>query len=181
MDNRSKMKRGFLIAGVIVGLVVLWDGLSRVLPSSVDYRGEKIKLTRFYLDYDDYKNDPENIDPSETARVQRLVSEAPIAHSYRNRREASAAVGEIKFPGYGAGGFGDDWKHSPITGFSVEIPRAGAERYFIFRQSGEAYELIDDFVDSSMPGINHVEEKDGNLIYSMAGKEQKLVRPLQGR
>jgi hypothetical protein len=175
------MKRRVLIAFVVIGAVVLWAGLRRVVPSSIEYRGEKIKLTRFYLDYDEYKNDPDNIDPSETARVQRLVSEAPIAHSFRSRQQAVAAVFEIKFPGYGAGGFGDGGKHDSITGFSVEVPRSNMDRYFVFRDNGGTYELIDDFVDSSMPGINHVEEQRGNLVYSMDGKDRKLVRPPQNK
>jgi hypothetical protein len=61
-------------------------------------RGEKIKLTKAYADYDDYKNDPENIDPSETERVQRLVLSAPIAKTYGSRLEASKAIGQIAFP-----------------------------------------------------------------------------------
>jgi len=172
------MKRNpFIIIGVI-SAVALWLGLTRMLPSSIDYRGEKIKLTRLYLSYEDYKDDPDNIDPSETARVQRLVSEAPIAPIFKNRAEAVRAVFDIKFPGYGAGGFGDDFRHSAITGLSVEIPRSGANRYFTFRVNGEAYELIDDFTDSTMPGITHVEERDGNLFYSMERSDRKLVRPI---
>lgn len=73
--------------------------------NEIDYRGEKIRLTKSYSDFDDYKNDPENIDPSETARVQRLVMEAPIEREFNSLLDASKAVGEIGFPGYGSGGF----------------------------------------------------------------------------
>jgi len=30
----------------------------------IDYRGERIKLSKSYYDFDTYKNDPDNIDPS---------------------------------------------------------------------------------------------------------------------
>jgi hypothetical protein len=73
--------------------------------NGIDYRGEKIRLTKAYADYDDYKNDPENIHPSETERVQALVLGAPIAKTFGSRPEASKAVGQIVFPGYGGGGF----------------------------------------------------------------------------
>jgi hypothetical protein len=53
--------------------------------SEIDYRGERIKLTKSYADFDDYKNDPENIDPSATERVQRLVLGAPIAKTFGSR------------------------------------------------------------------------------------------------
>ena len=172
------MKRGLIIVAAVVGVAFLWLALLRIVPSSVDYRGEKIKLTRFYLDYDDYKNDPDNIDASETARVQRLVSEAPIAHAFASRKDAASAVFEIKFPGYAAGGFGDGKPDSDLLGFMIEIPRSERGRYFLFRKNGAGYVLIDDFLDSSMPGISHVEEVNGNLVYSMDGRPERLVRPL---
>ena len=73
--------------------------------NEIDYRGERIKLTKAYADYADYKNDPKNIDPSETERVQRMVLGALIAKTFGSRLEASKAIGQIAFPGYGSGGF----------------------------------------------------------------------------
>jgi hypothetical protein len=172
------MKRTLFIAGALVVVAVTYAVLVRVLPSSVDYRGEKIKLTRFYFDYDDYKNDPDNIDASETARVQQLVSEAPIAHSFATLQDLGKAVFEIKFPGYAAGGFGDGKRDSELVGFVIEIPRADKGRYFLFRKTAAGYVLLDDFLDSTMPGINRVEESGGNLIYSMDGHAERLIRPI---
>src|ERR1700690_1844847 len=177
--SRHLMKKGLVIAGALVAASVAYMVLVRVLPSSVDYRGEKIKLTRFYFDYDDYKNDPDNIDPSETARVQQLVSEAPIAHSFATRQDLGRAVFEIKFPGYAAGGFGDGKPDSELVGFMIEIPRADKGRYFLFRKTPAGYVLLDDFLDSTMPGINRVEESGGNFIYSMDGRPERLIRPIR--
>ncbi len=116
-------------------MLAAWAVVRRILPSTIEYRGQKIKLTKFYLDYEDYKDDPDNIDPSETARVQRLVEESPIAHSFAGRKAAVDAVFEIKFPGYGSGGFGSPIQTSDgsLNGFLVEIPRSDKARYFIFR------------------------------------------------
>ena len=36
-------------------------------PDAIEYRGERLKLTKAYHDYDDYKEDENNIDPSEDA------------------------------------------------------------------------------------------------------------------
>jgi hypothetical protein len=165
--------------GIFLCLAAAWTAVRRVLPSSIEYRGENIKLTKYYLDYDDYKNDPENIDPSETDRVQRLVSEAPIAHSFANRKDAVGAVFKVKFPGYGVGGFGaiKDGDGS-LNGFSVEIPRAGKNRYFIFRNSHGNYALVDDFIDLDTLQIETVREEHGNLVYCTASGEPKLVRPI---
>ena len=147
-----------------------------MIPGSLEYRGEKIKLKHFYFDYDNYKNDADNIDASETARVRQLVAGAPIAHAFANRREAAAAVVDIKFPGYAAGGFNDGKQNSNLLGLMIEIPRANEGRYFLFKKKDAGYILIDDFIDGTIPGINHVEEKDGTLIYSMDGRPEKLVR-----
>lgn len=59
------MKRAFIVIGAIVGLMVVWNFVSKKIPSHIEYRGQEIKLSRYYLDYEEYKDDPDNIDPSE--------------------------------------------------------------------------------------------------------------------
>lgn len=173
------MKRLFLVIGALVCLAAAWVAVQRILPSSIDYRGQKIRLTKLYLDYDDYKNDPANIDPSETERVQRLVSEAPMARSFSSRKEAVEAVFDVKFPGYGAGGFGGPiGEDGTLNGFSVEIPRADKNRYFIFRNIRGNYVLIDDFISSDDLGLQTVYEENGNLVYGTTSGEVKLVHPI---
>lgn len=68
----------------------------------IEYRGQAIKLSRSYYDYDDYKNDPDNLDPGEIARVQKLLIEAPIVRSFASRAEMIGALSQIRFPGYGS-------------------------------------------------------------------------------
>jgi hypothetical protein len=179
-SGKIMSKRLLLVIGALVLFGATWAVVRRILPSSIDYRGQKIKLTKFYLDYDDYKNDPYNIDPSETERVQRLVSEAPIAHSFASRKDAATAVFEVKFPGYGAGGFGGATKDSDgsLNGFVVEIPRTNKSRYFIFRNHHGNYTLVDDFVMADAWGVETVQEDNGNLVYSTASGEPKLVHPI---
>jgi hypothetical protein len=166
-----------IVVAIVFALAVVWAIVRRVLPSYVEYRGEKIKLTKFYLDYDDYKNDPDNIAPSETQRVQRLVSEAPIAHSFADRKQAVHAVFDIKFPGYGAGGFGPpDAAEGALNGLEVEIPRANASRLFIFQNVGGTYKLVDDFVDTDLAGIREFHRQGPNLIYTTADGHQIVHR-----
>ncbi|MCU1302822.1 MAG: hypothetical protein JWQ87_3106 [Candidatus Sulfotelmatobacter sp.] len=172
-------KRLVLVIGACVLLAAAWAVVRRMLPSSIEYRGQKIKLTRFYLDYDDYKNDPNNIDPSETERVQRLVSEAPIARSFASRKDAANAVFKVKFPGYGSGSFGPMRQgDKSLNGFVVEIPRTNRSRYFIFRNDHGGYTLIDNFVMADPWGIYTVREENGKLVYCTASGEPKLVRPM---
>jgi hypothetical protein len=171
------VKRALIVVGAVVGLLVSWNFVSKLIPSYIDYRGEKIKLTRYYFDYDEYKNDPDNIDPSETARVQRLVVEAHVGRSYDTREEMIHATFEVKFPGYGAGGLGDDRKgEGSLSGLSVEIPRSDKSRYLLFQCKAGKYELIDDFVDGDAPGFAHVKQEGNKLIYSSYDETRKLIR-----
>jgi len=172
------LKRIFLAIGILVCLSAAWAGVRRILPSSIEYRGENIKLTKYYLDYDDYKNDPDNIDPSETERVQRLVSQAPVVHSFPSRKDAAHATFQVKFPGYGAGGFGGAIKEGDgsLNGFSVEIPRSDKTRYFIFRNTHGSYLLVDDFITSEE--IQTVREDQGSLVYCTNSGQPTLVHPI---
>src|SRR5215471_1184034 len=94
------------------GAVILMIGLLLVLHRSlgmntIEYQGKHINLTKTYYSYEDYKDDPNNIDPSENARVERLVSQAPVARVFQDRRQMVNAVVDLKFPGYGLGGFAE--------------------------------------------------------------------------
>jgi hypothetical protein len=78
----------YLILAVSLVLMFSVAGCDQA-SSEIDYRGEKIKLSKPYRDYDEYKNDPDNIHPSETARVQGLVMSAPIAGVLERRCPAT--------------------------------------------------------------------------------------------
>lgn len=149
----------------------------------IEYQGQKIKLSKSYSDYDDYKNDPENIHSSETARVQRLVMSAPIADTFINRLEAGTAIGQIAFPGYGSSGFraprqADD---GILIGFSVEVPRAGKARYFVFHEKDGLCKLIDDFIYPEAPGLFHsVVRKEHELVFSTIEGKEVLRRRYPG-
>jgi hypothetical protein len=168
---------------------VVWSGVLLMMlgiigcerrSNEIDYRGEKIKLTKAYADYDEYKNDPDNIDPSETERVQRLVLGAPIARTFGSRLEASKAIGQIAFPGYGSGGFVEQPQAdgSVLMGFSVEVPRAGKDRYFVFHGKDGVYALIDDFVYSDRAGLLRSVSRRGNdLVFTSIDGREALVRP----
>jgi hypothetical protein len=168
---------------IVAGLVVLASVGCNRTSNVIDYRGEKIKLTRFYTDYDEYKNDPNNIDPTETDRVQYMVMSAPIAHSFNSKLDASKAIGEIAFPGYGSGGFTETAQSdgSKLTGFSVEIPRAGKERYFVFKGNNGRYTLIDDFIASeSQDLIQSVVRRNDELVFRSPDGREMFSRAYSG-
>jgi hypothetical protein len=156
----------------------LWERASPLGDDTIEYRGQKIKLSKRYNSYEAYKDDPGNIDPAENVRVQKLVMEAPVASSYANRKEMVTDAFEIKFPGYGLGSIGGQSADgTPISGVTIEIPRTEKDRVLLFRERGGRLELVDDFV-SEAP-IASAREEDGYYrFFDGAGKES-LRRPVK--
>jgi hypothetical protein len=165
-----------MVLAAIVILVVagqIWQ-LGRGASDVIDYRGEKIKLSKPYGDFSEYKNDPNNIHPSEIPRVQKLVMRAPIfRRSFSSRLELFKSVGDIEFPGYGLGSAGTPQPDgSELLAVTIEIPRAEKDRYLLFRGRADHYELVDDFVQQEIPPVFGIREENGSYVfYEHDGKE----------
>jgi hypothetical protein len=174
------VKKVILLVGALIAIALVWAVGRRHLPSDIEYQGEKIKLTKYYFSFEDYKDDPDNISPSENARVERLVTQAPIDRHFAGRKEMVRALLELKFPGYGLG-FAEN-SAQPVGNVlelsSVEIPRADKNRYLVFEEHHGSYTLIDDFVAPSDPEIMQVREEKGFLIYSTRSGQRVLTRPV---
>jgi len=144
----------------------------------IEYRGKKIKLYKSYYDVNTYKNDPDNIDRSETSRVQKLVIEAPIAHSFPNRLSAFQATGDVQFPGYGSGsGSGQDSDGRELLAIDVEIPRAEKNRYFLFRVLDGRYELLDDFVEREIGYPYQIRHEGAYYTFVSESNREAFRRP----
>jgi hypothetical protein len=138
----------------------------------IDYLGESIPLSKVYDDYDDYKDDPDNLPPESVARVEKLLTGAKLAESYKSRAELVHAVTELQFPGYGLMQLGERPMPdgSRLAAYAIEIPKAGKERFVVYRGRGDEYVLEDDFIESEDRGIGQVRDGDGDqvgeLVYS---------------
>ena len=105
---------------------------------------------------------------------------APIGKTFGSRLEASKAIGQIAFPGYGSGGFVEQSQPdgSVLMGFSVEVPRASKERYFVFQGREGVYTLVDDFVYPDTPGLLRSVVRRGNdLVFTSIDGKEAVVRP----
>jgi hypothetical protein len=154
----------------------------RVDPAAViDYRGETIRLTKRYDDFDAYKNDPSNIAPEEYSRVRRLVEAAPVPEHCADIREIIRASSASKFPGYGLGGVGDPHSddRSRVVGESIEIPHADANRFVIYLKEVGGYALVDDTVLSEPPYIDGVTVSDGKVTYQTREGAVVAQRPIR--
>ena len=172
-----------IVVVILAGFVAVWILAYRNRESdTIDYHGERIKLSRKYADFSTYKNDPNNIDITETARVQRLVRDVPIATSFASRIEFAQATANIAFPGYGSGALLDTQQSdgSLLVLTSIEIPRAEEERYFTARVSSGKYILIDDFLAPESARLQFVEQMGDRLVYSTDYQgEKKVIRPVR--
>jgi len=180
------MQRRILYAFLLGAGAILWSTMRPIVPvfppHMIEYQGTQFKLTKAYTSYEDYKDDPANLDLSDNARVALAVMQAKIATEFSSRREMLLAISNIQFPGYGSTQFGA--KPQPdgttIDAHAVEIPRTDQERVFVFRGEGERYRLIDDFVMSRANGFMQLRLEDGKLIFSDLKGTQLLARPLAG-
>jgi hypothetical protein len=74
---------------------------------TVKYRGQQFKLRMVYATYEDYKDDPNNLDTNELDRIEQTMASAKIPAAFKNREEfIHFMVFDLEFPGYG---MGVDW------------------------------------------------------------------------
>jgi hypothetical protein len=180
-------ERGFVIGLAIIVLTVGGLALLRAAyieaygSAEIDYRGEKIQLSRKYVDYDDYKNDPANLAQSEIPRVEKMMTAARIGPDFASWKDFVEQASAIKFPGYGMGGgpkvvaAGREFVVEVI-----EIPQVAKNRYFVLESmAGGALRLVDDFVARHEPlppfwAISDIRLVNGRLTYS--DRDSKIVR-----
>jgi hypothetical protein len=140
-------------------------------------------LAKKYIDYEEYKNDPFNLAPSEIPRVEMMMTEARIGPVFVNWKDFvdQAFKIKIKFPGYGMG-YGPKVAATDreIIVDVIEIPQVEKDRYFVLeRVAGGGLHLIDDFVTphkrwSIYDPIWSIRLVDERLIY--ADRSSMVVR-----
>ena len=140
------------------------------MASEIQYQGERFKLTKVYGDYDDYKNDPNNLAPGQERQLEKAVTKATLAATYPDARAMIYAVSALQFPGYGSTQFGEEPQPdgSTLAAYSVERPKANKNRYVVFRGRAGAYTLVDDFVEDEDKRVSSVRDEGGQLVYTTA-------------
>jgi len=139
----------------------------------IEYRGEKFQLSRKYVDYDDYKNDPNNLAPSEVARVENIITQVRIGPDFADWKDFIDQASKIKFPGYRGGGprLRIAAPGRELIAESIEIPRVGKDRYFVLeKKSDGSLHLVDDFVmahnGTVFSPISSIRLVDETLVYT---------------
>lgn len=175
-------KRWLILIPVILVTVLWWTTRNQNHFDFMLYRGEKIKLSRQYANFDQYKNDPNNIDPSETKRVQSLVMTAPIAHSFASWSEFFRAEQAAAFPGYGTSIFpGRRSDGNDLTLVTIEVPRADKDRFIVVQERNGQCEVLDDFVYEDVPEAFGVHRDSDSYVFVSRNGKEIFRRPENGR
>jgi hypothetical protein len=149
---RFKFAWGLRLAVIgLVCLLFLFRHSGHESPSradTIEYRGQQFKMRRAYATYEDYKDDPNNLDTNELGRIEQAMESAKVPASFNNHEELIHFLVELEFPGYGMGGgeqsVTDDGSKLYLE--SIEIPQRDKDRVIVIRESGGNLKLVDDFV-----------------------------------
>jgi len=161
---RFKLSIWFLSVILILTLRCSHYHISSGSADTIDYRGQQFKLRKAYASYEDYKDDPDNLNTNELPRIEEVMANAPIPSSFKDNREFVHSMFDLGFPGYGIGGIPNVLP--PLYAESVEIPGHGKERYVIARDFGGRLQVVDDFIAGSETNtIRRVELKEQTLRY----------------
>jgi hypothetical protein len=165
-----------LLAAVLVAAAATLAGCTPMKsPSYVEYQGHKLLASKYYEDFDDYKEDQNNL-PGESLRMaDALVRKAPFGPKFSSSDVLLKELFQIQFPGYGmffANQVGSGFDPQLEIAY-VEIPGGRFNRHFVLgKDPGGAYEVIDDFVAPQVPEIARVRKtKNGALEYSRVNGE----------
>jgi hypothetical protein len=129
-------------------------------------------MRQAYDSYEDYKDDPNNLDTNDLGRIEQTMESVKIPVSFKDRKEfIDFMLSDLEFPGYGTGFLGgssttDDG--SAIEVALVEIPQKDKERFVVAHgKAGGELKLVDDFVfdNGGTNNIDRVQMKDRQLQY----------------
>jgi hypothetical protein len=149
-----------------------------IAANTIDYQGQEFKLSRSYTNYDDYKDDPNNLDTNELGRIEQTMEAVKVPSSFKDHKAFITFMIELEFPGYGlSDGRGKTDDGSTLEVASVEIPQRDKDRVVLVRtEPGGGLKLVDDFIytDEDTNDISHVRLDHQQLEYfDQAGR---LVR-----
>lgn len=150
---------------------------------SLTYQGKRIRLSKTYQNYEEYKLDPANLDTNELSRIERLMTQLTIGPEFRSIEDFyNQVVSAVKFPGYGCNFLGKEQQPdgSVLEVVEVEIPQRGRSRVFAVHQRDASTVLLDDVVTDWPPestfgltvrlsgGKLTYLSKDGDVLRSVA-------------
>lgn len=158
---------------IIAAIFLLEQARHHALPArsradTMEFRGQQFKMRKAYETYEDYKDDPNNLDTNELDRIEQVMTGAEVPRTFKDRKTfIEFVVFKLTFPGYGASSMGGPTDDGSTLDFeSVEIPQRDKDRVLVARDAGGELKLIDDFVYSTATNdISSLKLEKGTLRY----------------
>jgi hypothetical protein len=178
LDKPPTSPRQSSMRTTVIWLIIIATAVSlrflrvplRERTDTITYQGQQFKMARPYASYEDYKDDPNNLDTNELGRIEEAMTTAKVPKVFKDRKEfIHMLIFDLKFPGYGLGGLGETPKTddgSALDVEEIEIPQRDKSRYLVVRESPDRWNLLDDFVASTATNaISHVQLESHTLRY----------------
>lgn len=179
-----KMLRLSYLRAMPVLLLLLgspWTGAAFAQASAlsyVEYQGQRIQLSRAYVDFDEYKEDVKNISRKQALQVEAIMRKVRFGPSFASGQALDDALFKLQFPGYGMFYANQLGAHiDPMLELVyVEIPLMDRNRYFVLEKAGTGgFRVVADFVASSIPEITRVHRAKGDKLEFTDSKGKKIV------
>jgi hypothetical protein len=169
-------------------------GGSRSGSHEIKYQGSTFRLTKSYASFEDYKDDPNNIDPREVPRIERLMTEVKIGPEFASWQDFAQQAFALTFPGYGYGP-GPSVKSASrqFVVSMIEIPKVSKDRWLVLEQTDAGrMRVVDDFVrptpareDSAIMAIQFVDDElhytnaDGRVLRRTVIHSSGALQPVR--
>ena len=189
MRERSPLFK-YIIGAIVV--IIAWQFVAKPVLRNmkgfdeVEWRGEKFKLKQKYLDYEEYKDDTNQLAPSEIERVKKFMLAISVPKVASSETDLRQSLRQMRFPGFGssyAGAVKDERGNRYILN-EYEIPQKQEQRTLLYRvdTNGTCRLVVDavsvDHQNDHMLGNTDVKVEDGKLKHLFDGKMYREI-PLE--
>jgi hypothetical protein len=185
-----RMPQAFKYAVGVIIVIVAWQFvIKRVLRNvkgfdEVEWRGEKFKLKQKYLDYEDYKDDSDQLAPGEIERVKQFMLGIRVPKVARSEVDLRQSLRQMRFPGYGSSSgviIKDEHGNRYILN-EYEIPQKQEQRTLLYRvETDGTCRLVIDGIsvdhknDHMIIGDRAIKVEDGKLRHLFDGKMYREI------
>src|SRR6185503_7208663 len=144
----------------------------------VEWRGEKFKLKQKYLDYEEYKDDSDQLAPGEVERLKQFMLAISVPKVANSETDLRQSLRQMRFPGFGSssGGMIKDEIGNRYILNEYEIPQKQEQRTLLYRveKDGTCRLVVDgvsvDHQNDYMIGNSEVKVEAGKLKHSLTGR-----------
>jgi hypothetical protein len=189
MEMRLFMPKALKYALGAIVVLVAWQFLIKPVLRNmrgfdeVEWRGQKFKLKQKYLDYEEYKDDSDQLASSEIERVKQFMLAIRVPKVAPSETDLRQSLRQMRFPGFGSrsGGMIKDEHGNRYILNEYEIPQKQEQRTLLYRvETDGACRLVVDGVsvdhqEDHMLGDSEVRVEGGKLKHFFDGKMYREI------